>query len=187
MLKSEIRKEYKKKRNSLSSEDKAEHSKKIAQIVKRNFKLDSKITSIFLPIERLNEVDTTYLFEHLKNVKAVISSPVSNFNSLELKHIIHNDRTELKFNDWGIPEPVNGDEIKPDSFDFVFVPLLATNEKGYRVGYGKGFYDRFLSQCGRNTVFVGLNFFDEFVCIEDVNIDDVPVHFLATPNKLLEF
>lgn len=187
MLKSDIRKEFKKKRKLLSLEGKNEQSKKIAQIVANNFELDSKVVSIFLPIERLNEVNTTFLIDALKNANAVISSPVSDFNSLELKHIIHNDNTLLTINEWGIPEPAKGDEIKPDAFDFVFVPLLATNEKGYRVGYGKGFYDRFLSQCGRNTVFVGLNFFDEFVCIEDVNIDDVPVHFLATPNKLLEF
>jgi 5-formyltetrahydrofolate cyclo-ligase len=187
MLKSDIRKELKKKREILTLNEKNELSKKIAQIVTKNFNLDNKIISIFLPIERLNEVNTAFLIEDLQNLNAVISSPVSDFNSFELKHIIYNDKTVLKINELGIPEPANGDEIKPEAFDCVFVPLLAINKNGNRVGYGKGFYDRFLAQCGRDTIFVGLNFFDELVNIEDINKDDVPIHYVATPNKVLKF
>lgn len=187
MLKSDIRKEFKEKRKSLSREEKTEQSRKIAQFVAQNFKLDSKIISIFLPIERLNEVNTAFLIEVLQNANATISAPVSDFHSLELKHVIYNDNTFLKVNEWGIPEPVRGEEIKPNAFDIVFVPLLATDKKGYRVGYGKGFYDRFLAGCKKNTIFIGLSYFENLVEISDINEGDVSIHYLVTPNGIIKF
>jgi len=187
MLKSEIRKALKEKRKTLSFEEKNSYSQKITQAIVENFNLDSKVISVFLPIEKLNEVNTAFLIEYLKKANAIISSPVSDFKNLELKHVLHDDKTLFEINEWGIPEPVNGNEIKPEEFDYVFVPLLAINKTGYRVGYGKGFYDRFLSRCGENTVFIGLNYFDDLLHIEDINEDDVPVHFVVTPNKIIEF
>lgn len=187
MLKLEIRKEFKVKRKSLTREEKIKRSRGIAQIVTQNFNIVGKTISVFLPIERLNEVETSYLIAFLQNANATITTPVSDFESLELKHIIYNDKTTLQLNEWGIPEPVDGVEVKPDVFDIVFVPLLAINKEGYRVGYGKGFYDRFLSQCRKDTVFIGLNYFENIVEIDDVNKDDVPIHFLVTPNKVLKF
>jgi 5-formyltetrahydrofolate cyclo-ligase len=187
MLKSDIRIEFKEKRKSLSSQEKVNESRKIAELVKSNFKLEDKIVSIFLPIERFNEVNTVFLIEQLQNVNSTISTPITDLQNLTLKHLIFNDKTILKNNNWGIPEPVNGDEINPETFDIVFVPLLATNKTGYRVGYGKGFYDRFLSLCRDETIFIGLNYFENLIEIDDLNKNDIPIHFLVTPNKILKF
>lgn len=187
MLKFDIRKKFKEKRRNISEHDRLKQSIKIAQIVVDSFTLKNKVVSIFLPIERLNEVNTIFLIDHLKDFGCIISTPVSDFKSLMLKHVVYNDKTILKNNDWGIPEPVEGEEIQPEDLNFVFVPLLITDSNGYRVGYGKGFYDRFLSQCSKDTIFIGLNYFDDMIDIEDVNPDDVPIHFLATPNKILKF
>jgi 5-formyltetrahydrofolate cyclo-ligase len=187
MLKTEIRKEFKNKRRALSAEERMNQSKRIAETVASKFDLSNKVVSIFLPIERLNEVDTTFLIDLLGEAGSDVCTPISDFNSLELRHVIYNEHTILEKNDWGIPEPVNGEEIYSEALDLVFVPLLITNKDGYRVGYGKGFYDRFLSQCRKETVFIGLNYFEEFVQIEDVNSDDVPIHFVVTPNKVIKF
>lgn len=187
MLKSDIRKKFKNKRGALSYEERKNQSKQIAELVATNFNIKDKVVSIFLPIERLNEVNTTYLIGYLDQANSTVCTPVSDFNSLELRHVIHNEQTVLRNNDWGIPEPTNGEEIQSELLNIVFVPLLITNREGYRVGYGKGFYDRFLSECEENTIFVGLNYFEDLVKIDDVNKDDVPIHFLVTPNKVIEF
>ena len=187
MLKVDIRREFKEKRGVLTNENRLEMSNQIAELVARNFNLDNKIVSVFLPIDRLNEINTTFLIDKLKISKCTVSTPVSDFETLLLKHVIYTDETILKNNNWGIPEPVGGDQILPEDLDIVFVPLLVTDKQGYRVGYGKGFYDRFLSQCSKGTLFIGLNYFDDFVFIEDINEEDVPIHYLVTPNKLFKF
>lgn len=187
MLKEKIRKIFKEKRKAFSLKEKEDYSKMIADLVSSNFDLKSKIVSVFLPIERLNEVDTSFVIDYLKRVGSIVTSPVSDFGNMEMKHLVLNNQTRIEKNKWDIPEPVGGEEVSPDEFDFVFVPLLAINKDGFRVGYGKGFYDRFLSQCNKSTVFIGLNYFEDTVEIDDINEDDVPLHFVATPNQLLKF
>ena len=187
MLKTEIRKKFKSKRKTLSVEEKLILSKRIAEVAANNFDISEKVVSVFLPIERLNEVDSTFLIQHLNQVGSTVCTPVSDFQSLELRHVVHNEKTILKNNEWGIPEPTNGEEIQSENINVVFVPLLITNAEGYRVGYGKGFYDRFLSKCEESTIFIGLNYFDEFVSIENIDSNDVPLHFLVTPNKVIAF
>ena len=93
----------------------------------------------------------------------------------------------LKLNKWGIPEPVNGIEIPATQLDVVFIPLLAFDEKGNRIGYGKGFYDRFLNECKEDVIKVGLSFFEATTTIEDTNANDIPLDFCVTPEKIYRF
>ena len=74
-----------------------------------------------------------------------------------------------------------------NEFDFVFVPMLAFDMNGYRVGYGKGFYDRFLKYCKDSCVFIGLNIFDKQIKIDDIEESDIPLDFCVTPKKIIKF
>ena len=69
----------------------------------------------------------------------------------------------------------------------VFIPLLAYDKTGNRVGYGKGFYDRFLAQCKPETLKIGLSFFEaeneDFITSED----DVRLDYCVTPNQVFQF
>jgi 5-formyltetrahydrofolate cyclo-ligase len=67
------------------------------------------------------------------------------------------------------------------------VPLLAFDEKGFRVGYGKGFYDRFLKQCKDGGIKIGLSYFNPIDTIEDAGEFDVPLNFCITPQKVYVF
>jgi 5-formyltetrahydrofolate cyclo-ligase len=98
-----------------------------------------------------------------------------------------NEETSYEENEYGIAEPVGGEEIHPEDLDAVFVPLLCFDEKGYRVGYGKGFYDRFLSSCREDVIRIGFSYFDPVPSIDDINDFDVPLNLCITPNKLYEF
>ena len=74
--------------------------------------------------------------------------------SVEMVHLLLQDNTSLRVSNYGVPEPVSGIEIPPSQIDVVFVPLLAFDELGNRVGYGKGYYDRFLTTCRGDTIFI---------------------------------
>ena len=69
----------------------------------------------------------------------------------------------------------------------MFVPLLAIDTKGNRVGYGKGYYDRFLKQCKKDCLFIGLQLFDEIIQIDDINQFDIALHYCITPTQIIQF
>ncbi|MBC7851406.1 MAG: 5-formyltetrahydrofolate cyclo-ligase [Chitinophagaceae bacterium] len=90
-------------------------------------------------------------------------------------------------NRYNILEPINGEWIPPELINVVFVPLVAFDKKGYRVGYGKGFYDRFLLRCKQNVLKIGFSFFEPLDEIRDIDEFDVPLNFCITPSRIYEF
>lgn len=141
---------------------------------------------LFLQIPGKNEIDTSFILSLLHGKdKNIILPKVSSDRSL--KHYLLTDSLKLKESAWGIPEPLNGIEVSVDTLDVVFVPLLAFDEKGNRVGYGKGFYDIFLKQCRPEMIKVGLSMFEAVESITDVNNTDVRLDFCVTPNKIYKF
>jgi 5-formyltetrahydrofolate cyclo-ligase len=99
--------------------------------------------------------------------------------------------TPLLASRWGIPEPLADPttEVAPAQFDAVLVPLLACDQQGQRVGYGGGFYDRFLAECQPGTRFIGLTILDDapVPTLADVLPTDVPLHACLTPGGVWNF
>jgi 5-formyltetrahydrofolate cyclo-ligase len=187
MLKAEIRKTFKERRKFVAPFELNRISEVCTKIVLERFDFNGKIVSIFLPIEKQKEINTYQLVEEIISRGGTIALSKSNFNDLSLIHYRYEKTSQLEVNNFGIPEPKFGDEIPEVMLDFVFVPLLAINNRGHRVGYGKGFYDKLLSKCKPNCVFIGLNIFDEFVVIDDINSQDIPLHYCITPNGFYDF
>jgi 5-formyltetrahydrofolate cyclo-ligase len=90
-------------------------------------------------------------------------------------------------NSWGITEPESGELVSPKCLDMVLVPLLVFDKQGKRVGYGKGFYDRFLSQCRSNVLKVGLSYFKPIEKIGDADTYDIPLDICVTPDEIWYF
>lgn len=88
---------------------------------------------------------------------------------------------------WGIPEPVGGTVVKPTDLDIILLPLLAFDLKGNRVGYGKGFYDRYLLHCRPNCIKIGISLFDPVDLIEEVESHDIPLDIAICPAKMYDF
>jgi 5-formyltetrahydrofolate cyclo-ligase len=93
----------------------------------------------------------------------------------------------LKLNPQNIPEPDDGIEISSKQIEVVFVPLMAFDELGNRVGYGKGFYDIFLKKCSKNTLKIGLSFFEAENFIIENTSHDVALDYCITPNQVYSF
>lgn len=187
MTKSSLRKKYKEKRKLMSPKAIDNASQEITEKVLSNFQLEGKTISLFLPIERHFEINTYGLMERAHSIGAHIGLPVADFHLNTLIHRVFNEETILHLNEFDIPEPTNGKKVPSELFDYVFVPLLAVDKKGYRVGYGKGFYDRFLKTCKPNCKFIGLHLFDLEEEIEDREKTDIPLHILVTPTEIVHF
>jgi|SRR5690606_18885535 len=181
-----LRLKYKKLRENLSEQFIDEMSLQIANQALKLPIWDKTYYHIFLPIPEKKEVNTDYLMHILQGKDKSIIVSKSDFTSGEMKHFLLQENTSLKISEYGIPEPVSGIEIVPQMLDVVFVPLLAYDEKGHRIGYGKGFYDRFLAKCRPNTLFVGVSFFEPEPEIF-FETTDVPLNFCVTPKKIITF
>ena len=143
----------------------------------------------YLPSLKLVEVDTSNLVRYLqfKNPDLKIAVPKIDIHSNSLYHYQLLENIILVTNQFGINEPEEGNRVEAEEIDLVLVPLLAFDKKGFRVGYGKGFYDKFLTDCRPDVISVGLSFFEPVEEITDINEFDIPLNYCVTPNNLFSF
>lgn len=187
MTKKELRQKYKTLRQQLSDNEIEEMSLQIAnQIVSLDIWQHS-FYHLFLPIVSQKEVNTEYILQVLfgKDKNIVLSK--ADFETREMTHFLLTDTTKIKKNDYDIPEPVDGLEVPVSKIDVVFVPLLAFDENGNRVGYGKGFYDKFLSECKPEVLKIGLTFFQSEPSILDVLPTDIQLDLCISPTEIYKF
>jgi 5-formyltetrahydrofolate cyclo-ligase len=187
MTKKELRSTYLKKRNLLTQEENELISTQIKQQLFGSFIFNRQKISLFLPIKNKNELDTYGIWTDLINSNCEIYVPRWNQESNTLTHYLFTDQAQLSINQYGIPEPSTGQIIANALLDVVLIPLLTFDKFGYRVGYGKGVYDRFLIECKENTQFIGLSQFDIMEEIDDLNDFDIPLHYCITPNNVYQF
>ena len=141
----------------------------------------------YMSIERLREIPVEELFDRLT---MPISIPKADFNDSSLSHYLWDKDLFLETSQWGIREPKSGNMADLSKVDLVIVPLLAYDKKGNRLGYGKGFYDRFLAQLLKmnpEVIFVGLSLFPAEEALPELYPGDLPLHKLVNPQGLIEF
>jgi 5-formyltetrahydrofolate cyclo-ligase len=187
MLKKDLRKKYKDLRQSLTPEAIEDKSLAIANRLLRLDIWDKIYYHLFLSIEEQKEIDTEFILQILAGKDKEIVVSKSDFGTLGMTHYLLTDNTKIKKNEYNIPEPVYGLEVPVTKIDVVFVPLLAFDLKGNRVGYGKGFYDKFLSECKPETIKIGLSFFEAEELIDDISENDIQLDSCVTPNKIYFF
>ena len=186
MNKAQIKKQALQQRNLLTSSVCVLLSQKLLEGFKT---LDfSKIGSIhvFLPILAKKEPDTFLMIDWLqKNHPQIeIMVPKADFESSLMRSHRYVNKEDLALNAYHIPEPKNT-QLTTTIPDMVLVPLLAFDLNGHRVGYGKGFYDRFLQKM--TTQKIGLSFFDATTEINDVHLNDIRLDKCITPSGIIDF
>jgi len=187
MTKKELRATYKNLRQQLSANDIDEKSLAVANKILSLPIWELTYFHIFLPIESQKEINTEFILHLLSGKYKEIVVSKSDFETRDMTHYLLTDNTKFKTNAYGIPEPINGLEVPPKTIDVVFVPLLAFDVLGNRVGYGKGFYDKFLSDCRPETIKIGLSFFEAVDAVNDVFESDIKLDYCVTPEKIYLF
>lgn len=190
MVKSELRKTCLERQTVFSEPERAE----MCNLIVKQFFLTPVLSYVhclhcFLPIKRFNEIDTHLILEKLwkdfPQIETVV--PRINLETNLIENLKYNRSTELKLNSWQIHEPAHNDVVETEKIDLFIVPLLCFDERGYRVGYGKGFYDRLLAKARPDALKVGLSYFPPVAEITDVNEFDIRLDACVTPDKIWRF
>lgn len=187
MLKTDLRTKYKALRQQLTFDEIMNDSLAIANHCVDLPIWDKTYFHLFLPIEKQKEINTEFILQILAGRDKEIVISKSNFEDVSMTHYLLTDNTTIKVNTYGIPEPVDGIEVPVNKIDVIFVPLLAYDRKGNRVGYGKGFYDNFLHQCKTESIKIGLSYFDPENTIDDIQENDIKLDYCITPFGVIKF
>ena len=191
MRKEDIRVIYKEKRADLSLKLKSKMDDLLLiQFQKLLIDIPTLIMT-YSPIKTLNEFDPQLITDYcyFKNPGQQLFYPViiETNKRPKLASVIVDDETLFKSNKYGIDEPVDGIDMIPSEIDMVIVPLLSMDTMGNRVGYGKGYYDRFLKRCRKDCMKIGFSYFDPVDQIDDLNKFDVKLDYGITPNAAYQF
>lgn len=182
--KKSLRKFYQQRRMQIPESHLASYNAAIFDkaISLKEFK-EADVIHIYASMSERNEVDTFSIMDYAlrKNKKVIV--PVM-MESGKLKHCEIDSTSSLKKNSWGVPEPVEKNLLEEINTDIIFVPMVAGDHQKNRLGYGKGYYDRFLAST--KTVKAGL-LFEKQLSDESIPVDkyDVSLDILITEKRIL--
>lgn len=147
------------------------------------------ILHCYISLEHFGEVETDIIFSRVWELhpSIITTAPRVDDDSREIHSLIYQPDTPTSKGSWKIPEPAGSEVVAPESLDAVIVPLLCFDRRGHRVGYGKGFYDRFLKKCRPDCIKAGLGFFPPVESIDDINDADTPLDLCVTPAEIFRF
>lgn len=189
MTKAEARKLYKEKRVALSAHERAKlDDLLLIQLQSVQLPFISFLLS-YWPMEQSNEPNTHLFTDYIEfqNPELIICYPKTNFVTATMSAVRTDDDTRFRKNEYQLYEPGDGIEINAGALDIIFVPLLAFDKKGFRIGYGKGFYDRYLTQCRADCIKIGFSYFAPIDAIADASDFDVPLNLCVTPDTVYVF
>ncbi|MEM6840941.1 MAG: 5-formyltetrahydrofolate cyclo-ligase [Bacteroidota bacterium] len=188
MTKAELRREYKARRAALTATEYDRRNRKIFQLFRKNFPLTQPTTvHCYLASIKKRETDTSLIIEYLLENDTFVVTSRSHANGRLSHHRLTTD-TKLEKNQWNITEPLATEPtVDVEKIDWVLVPLLAFDYRGYRVGYGQGYYDRFLAQCRPDVLTVGLSLEPPVDCITDTDLHDVTLDQVITPYQIFSY
>jgi 5-formyltetrahydrofolate cyclo-ligase len=190
MRKEELRKKYLGKRSQIDTDKVNEYNQAICDLFFEKFNLgEIKVLHIFLPIQGKREIDTWRIIRKIWEAypSVEITVPKVDFLNNKMHCCLLKPASKVVNNPWNIPEPEPAAFIGNEKIDMILVPLLSFDVFGNRVGYGNGFYDRFLKSCPQKLVKIGLSYFEAEEKIEDIIGQDVPLDFCVTPKNLYAF
>lgn len=186
MTKEQIRKIYLQKRMSLSASEFQQLNNQLCDRFFQDIDLSAtKVFHSFIPIEKQREVDTWLIIDRLQKQfpEILISIPRINNQTSKIESFYFEGRQQLEKNMWDILEPKQGVSTPIGKIDTILVPLLAVDSEGNRVGYGRGFYDKFLKECPSHAHKIGLSLFPPVDTIEGLGAHDLPVDTIVTPER----
>ena len=187
MKKKDIRKVYKQKRGELTDDLRKDLDQMIAEHFQKLSLPPIQYLHHYMPVEDQHEVRLRLIIQYLKNNYPAMQQIVPVMIGEEMQSVIYNDSMLTRKNQWGIDEPVDHIAAEIQFIQCVLVPLLAFDNSGHRVGYGKGCYDKFLVSCRKDVIKIGLSYFEAVNEISDTDKFDIPLNYCITPRNIYEF
>ena len=177
MLKENIRKKLLKKRLLKYSNYKFNLSRIISTIKKK--KIKNPLIGGYYPVNY--EIDCIEILNFFEKKNYTISLPIIGKNN-SMEFYKYSFKDELYLNKYGIPEPKKKKIVHPD---VLFVPLVGFDERLYRLGYGGGYYDRYLNKLEKikNFISIGLAFSFQKINRVPNDVFDKKLDMIITTNK----
>lgn len=150
------------------------------------FKILDNTNNIMIYYSVRNEVDTVAIIGYLLEARKKVALPVCT-PERDLQVAVINDLNQLQPAPFGLMEPKpSAALLGPEKIELIIIPGVAFDEKGNRLGHGKGYYDRFLSKTP-NKFKLGLAY--DFQLVPEIPTEehDVKMNGLLTPTRYLEF
>lgn len=165
MDKKQLRKMLSEKRKDIPKEEKLIYDKEISRkIINSDYFKNANQVLVFASTE--SEFDTRFIIERCRLQYKRVFYPLCIDNEGNMKFLKADSVGDLKIGMYDIPEPKpTCKEYKPAENDIIIVPCLSVDKNGYRIGYGKGYYDRFLKD------FSGVSICP---CYEELLTDELP-------------
>ncbi|NLJ70131.1 MAG: 5-formyltetrahydrofolate cyclo-ligase [Clostridiaceae bacterium] len=184
--KEKIRNDLIKERFDIGPEQRLKQSAKIIEnLIDSDFYKKSELIFTFYGMKE--EINTEILIKQALLDKKQVALPLVTGKGIMAAYLI-NDLSELKEDKYGImsPDPEKATLADPQDIDLVLVPLLGYNFHGYRIGYGEGYYDRYLSKLSSKCIKMGLAF--RGFLAEDLPVDyfDYPLDKILTPDGFVK-
>lgn len=189
MNKEDLRKRYLARRKELTAAECAQFNVQLYHHFFSSTDLSFlKVIHTYLPLVKNNEPDTWMIIDRLRREFPHIRISIPRvMEDGALEHFFFEGLHQLQTNAWGLLEPKQGIPTLEEKIDLVIVPLLAIDQRGHRVGYGKGYYDRFLKKCKKDCKTIGLSFFEPIDIISDTDVNDVALTACVEPSGVHYF
>lgn len=179
MTKQEIRKKHLALRANLKKRPEAD-KKILSRFLSQEAYKQAQTIMTYLSYK--SEPDTWHLVRQILSDGKQLCAPVCKPDG-EMDCFLIRDTENLRLSDMGIYEPLPAEPVQPDEIDLIVVPGCAFSDEGYRIGYGGGYYDRYLPK----TRAVTYGFFYECLKAEFTpESTDIPLHYIITEQHLYE-
>lgn len=184
IVKKDIRIRHLQRRAAFSDEEYLQRSHSICEHL-RSLTKDLKLhyVHVFLPIIGRKEPDISPFIQHLIHAGVTVVVPIAQGHTLEMKHAIIDQYSKFDVGAWGEPVPVKPQYVTRNHYDLLLIPMLAVDQNGHRLGYGKGYYDTFLKIVSGTTI--GICYDDERVEHLPIEVHDQPVSFIVTDQNTI--
>lgn len=189
MTKQALRKEYLDKRKTLSDAERNKLDDLLLIQLQRIPLLHTQVLFNYIPMEHMAEPNTYFLAQYLEVAipDLVTAYPITDLKTATMEAFVADEHTTFQKNSFGSIEPISDQRLDPEAIDLVFAPLLVADMQGYRVGFGKGIYDKYLKNCRPDTLKIGFSYFEPIDAISDINENDISLDLLITPHTIFEF
>lgn len=142
---------------------------------------NTSILASFYPLAHKNEPNTLLFEKYIKTLYPFIRFCYPIIDPLSQQMDFYFETETLQLNAYGIQEPLPFNQVSPALIDTMLLPLLGFDQMGHRVGYGKGYYDRYLAKAHKGMQKIGVSYFEPMDSFTDTNEFDVPLSCCITP------